>query len=198
MDTFYTFPPDKSTSPMEVYTFEEAFTPEELEIIEHQVQSIPLQDGTILTGDSTKKTISHRKSSLRWLPQDEKFGWIYHRLGQLAKIANDSLWKFDIVSMPEQIQFTEYYGDGGHYDWHTDIGSDFASIRKISVTVQLSDNNDYQGGDFEMLRGKNSDISTRKKGSAIFFPSYILHRVTPVTSGTRKSFVLWLGGKPFK
>lgn len=198
MDTLYNFPPDKSTSPMEVYTFETAFTPEELEIIERDVQTISLQDGTILSGTDTKTTQSYRKSSVRWIPQNEKFNWIYERLGKLAEIANDSLWKFDIVSMPEQIQFTEYYENGGHYDWHTDIGNDFASLRKISITVQLSENEDYEGGDFEMLRGKDINKSIRKKGSAILFPSYILHRVTPVTKGTRKSFVLWLGGKPFK
>lgn len=198
MDTPYTFPPDKSTSPMEVYTFENAFSPEELKTIERDVQSIPLQDGTILSGDDITSTESYRKSSLRWIPQNEKFSWIYERLADLTKIANDTLWKFDITSMPEQIQFTEYYEDGGHYDWHTDIGSDFASIRKISITVQLSENDDYEGGDFEMLRGSGTCKSTRKKGSAILFPSYILHRVTPVTKGTRKSFVLWLGGKPFK
>jgi len=79
-----------------------------------------------------------------------------------------------------------------------DIGKGKYSKRKISITVQLSDPDEYEGGDFEFLIGKEIIKLPRKKGCAIVFPSYFLHRVTPVTKGTRKSLVLWGSGQPFR
>jgi len=103
--------------------------------------------------------------------------------------------------MPEQIQYTEYYGTNkGHYDWHMDLGSQgFMKFRKISVTVQLSDSNEYEGGDLQIWTGGQYPMTApRGKGNVVIFPSFMMHRVTPVTSGTRKSFVLWLGGEHYK
>ena len=70
--------------------------------------------------------------------------------------------------------------------------------RKISMTVQLSDGGEYEGGDFEIMRNREPEKLPKGKGTVLVFPSYILHRVTPVTSGIRKSLVLWLGGASFK
>jgi PKHD-type hydroxylase len=66
------------------------------------------------------------------------------------------------------------------------------------MTVQLTDGTDYQGGDFEIMRGRDIEQLPKGKGTVLIFPSYLLHRVTPVTSGVRKSLVLWLGGASFK
>ena len=114
--------------------------------------------------------------------------------------ANDVLWHFELGELKEQIQYTEYYEDGGHYDFHLDVGGgDPINQRKISITVQLSDGSEYEGGDFQMLRGGiEPETLPKKKGAVIIFPSYILHRVTPVTAGTRKSLVLWIGGGSYK
>ena len=100
--------------------------------------------------------------------------------------------------MPESIQYTEYFDNGGHYDWHQDIGPGELSIRKVSVTIQLSDSDEYEGGDLEFLRGATPEQAPRGKGVAVLFPSYLLHRVTPLTGGTRRSLVLWLGGSHYK
>jgi PKHD-type hydroxylase len=114
--------------------------------------------------------------------------------------ANDELWKFDIHDVLENIQYTEYHAtDDGHYDWHQDIGPGNASLRKISLTVQLTEDSAYEGGDLEIWNGgSNSDKTPRGSGVVIIFPSYMMHRVTPVTSGIRRSLVLWVGGQHFK
>jgi PKHD-type hydroxylase len=71
-------------------------------------------------------------------------------------------------------------------------------LRKISLVVQMSDPEDYEGGSLELNTGGPIVEPTKTKGSVIIFPSYLLHRVTPVTSGLRKSLVLWAGGSSLK
>ena len=112
--------------------------------------------------------------------------------------ANDIMWKFDLSHMSEKIQYTEYYGNNeGGYEWHMDCGVDIQNQRKVSVTVQLSDSSEYEGGDLEFNIGREL-TAQRGIGTAVIFPSFYLHRVTPVTSGIRKSFVLWVGGEPYR
>lgn len=197
MKTHYNLEPDYTTNPTEFYWFEQAFTPEEINKIIRDCIKVPTQHGTIASGDNPTEIENIRKSTIRWIPQTGEYSWIYERISNLVNEAN-SIWKFDLHSMPELIQFTEYFGDGGHYDWHTDIGPHELSIRKVSVTIQLSDSNEYQGGDLEFLRGGTPEQAPRGKGVAVLFPSYLLHRVTPLTGGTRRSLVLWLGGSHFK
>ena len=116
--------------------------------------------------------------------------------------ANDALWHFDLHCLTDDIQYTEYYADkGGHYGWHQDMGPGDMSKRKISLTVQLSDPSEYEGGDLEYFRGgdpEKADKAPRGKGVVFIFPSYMMHRVTKVTKGTRRSFVLWVGGEHYK
>ena len=121
------------------------------------------------------------------------------QLQNLIKEANDTLWDFDITMMREEAQYTEYYEGGGHYGWHMDTGSGILSQRKISITVQLSDPEEYEGGDLELWFGGDEPIQAPKgKGIGVIFPSYMMHRVTPVTKGTRKSLVLWVGGSHYR
>ena len=114
--------------------------------------------------------------------------------------ANRELWDFDLISAIELIQYTEYYAsEGGHYDWHQDIGPGVGSLRKVSLTVQLSDSDEYEGGDLEIWQGGQSIVQApRGAGNVVIFPSYMMHRVKKVTKGTRKSFVLWVGGQHYK
>jgi len=125
----------------------------------------------------------------------------------LAIEANTELWNFDLHSAPESIQYTEYYAhENGHYDWHQDIGpGELPSRRKISITIQLSDSDDYEGGELQMCYGGDgkgnlvdSVTCPRGSGVSVLFPSYMLHRVSEVKKGTRKSLVLWVGGSHYK
>ena len=113
--------------------------------------------------------------------------------------ANKKTFHVDVINKSE-IQFTEYRSDeGGKYDWHHDVnwnGQDGLD-RKLSISIQLSDKTDYLGGDFE-FEEINSSMDFKGIGTIIIFPSYLRHRVTKVTSGTRRSLVAWFYGPSWK
>jgi PKHD-type hydroxylase len=181
------------------YTFERAFSREELYKIENEVALLDYQRAT--TFDSST---GDRRSNIKCIPHTKEWDWLYHKLMELANIANNEIWGFDLKSAPEAIQYTEYNSSElGKYEWHQDIGPGIASDRKISITVQLSDDNEYEGGDLCIWQGgsslnENIEYTPRSAGNVTLFPSYLVHSVKPVTKGIRKSFVLWLGGEPFK
>jgi PKHD-type hydroxylase len=102
-----------------------------------------------------------------------------------------------------EIQFTEYYGaeeGGGKYDWHVDIFWDnpMPFDRKLSVTIQLSEPSDYEGGQFEFFGMQSPGEEFRRRGSVLVFPSVFNHRVLPVTAGERLSLVTWVEGPKFR
>jgi len=135
---------------------------------------------------------------ITWLkPDDEENNWLFKKLKAMILNANKSLWNFDISYLLEPLQFTEYHGDGGHYDYHLDVGLN-VNHRKISVIVQLEDSSNYEGGDLQILRNKEPESLPRDKGAVILFPSFLLHRVPPVTSGIRRRLVCWAGSSQFR
>jgi len=164
------------------------------------------------TGDSltneTAKTFGqgdqgeNRKGSVGWLPLNESNKWIYSRLLSITEEANNSLWKFDLTGFWEDCQYTTYEAsskkNGDFYDYHLDIDGSYGVQRKISIVVQLSDQEDYEGGELELKTSKNSYVADKSKGSILLFPSFCLHKVHPVTKGKRNSLVLWVSGMPFK
>jgi len=125
---------------------------------------------------------------------------------------NYSGWNYDL-SFIESIQLTHYY-EGHFYDWHIDphtepiIRNNIPHNRKVSASVFLNDPEEYEGGEFDLeLRGpKNRESEEEErfdsfklpKGSIIVFPSHLWHRVRPVTSGVRKSLVIWCQGPCFR
>ena len=180
------------------------------------VKATHLKDGKFLSDEE-----SVRKSTVRWF-WDGDFESV---MRQAVDVANYiSGWRYDIVK-PEILQFTEYE-KGGYYSLHTDGNGChkgvrdwqttaeqqnleqtrdpqlLGTVRKLSVTVILNDN--YEGGELQFVKQAPEEaklITTEIKpevGSAIVFPSYVHHRVKPVTKGTRYSIVAWYGGPPFK
>lgn len=151
-----------------------------------------------------------RNSSVSWM-QDL---WLYEAIEPYIQQANVQMgWNFDWIAS-ESCQFT-IYKEKQYYDWHQDShakpydkpGSpEHGMIRKLSVTVSLEDGNNYDGGDLEFdLRNREDSESVilsakeaREKGSIIVFPSFVWHRVSPVTRGTRYSLVIWSIGHPFR
>ena len=183
--------------PQNYYWYKEGFSKEELDLIYNGLKDLPDQKATTLDGNQDSEV---RKSRIKWIPKTEQWEWLYHRLMDYIVEANENCWHFDLVSAPELIQYTEYHGDEeGHYAWHQDIGPDSASLRKVSVTVQLSDPSEYEGGDLQLWQGGTS-VQTCEKGAGVvfIFPSYMMHRITEVTKGVRRSFVLWVGGEHYK
>jgi PKHD-type hydroxylase len=182
------------------YWYKQGFTKEELDKIYNNVAQLPFEKATILGEDNTEAIKAIRSSSIKWIPKDQNWQWLYDKLMNMALEANNSLWHFDLISVDEKIQYTEYYDNAdGHYTWHQDIGGGSASRRKVSITVQLSDPEEYQGGDLEMWQGGEAVVKSERGAGVVFiFPSYMMHRVTKVTKGTRRSFVLWVGGQHYR
>ena len=200
MELRYSFPIDLTANQTNYYWFEKGFSPEELTEIERLVANIDFVRAQTQAEDNNLTENEYRKSNIKWLPLTQEYKWIYDKIGDMAYEANQNLYHFDLHSMPEQIQYTEYYDhEKGHYDWHMDNGYGNLSQRKISVTVQLSDTHDYEGGDLQLWPGGTYPlVAPRGKGNVVIFPSFMMHRITPVTRGTRKSFVLWLGGGHYR
>jgi PKHD-type hydroxylase len=192
--------PKKGTDSQNYYYFNPGFSNEELEKIYNGVSTLPFNNAII--GDNNIEDLQVRSSSIKWIPCSDDWSWLYEKMMNLIIEANNSLWHFDLDYLIDNIQYTEYYAEkGGHYTWHQDIGPTEMSKRKISITVQLSDTNEYEGGDLEYFKGGNPDFADkapRGKGVVFIFPSYMMHRVTKVTKGTRRSFVLWVGGDHYK
>ena len=165
---------------------------------------------TNLTKEEEKILKKTRDSNVVWLNDQ----WIYNEIIPYVKQANvDAGWNFQ-WDVSETCQFTKYRLNQ-YYHWHCDsfhspynTPNDLTKhgrIRKLSVTVSLSDPKEYKGGELEFdfyndMRKKN--IRTCKeifeKGSLVVFPSFIWHQVKPVTKGTRYSLVIWNLGYPFK
>ena len=129
---------------------------------------------------------------------NEKTSWLYDLLFPLVIEANKS-FQFDIDFVTDSIHYVIYPENGGHLDWHMDVGYMGVNRRKLAMTVQLSDPSEYEGGDFEIwFGGKRPQVVPRKKGDVIIFPTFLMHRVKPVTRGQRKCLVFWTGGRPFR
>jgi PKHD-type hydroxylase len=141
---------------------------------------------------------NYRRSEIRWIEHNSESDWIYEKLANIAVAASRDFLRVNITGFEEPLQFTQYLGskeNGGHYDWHIDYGSDALSVRKLSLVTLLSDETKFVGGELHMYG--SGKIEQLKRGSVVCFPSYRLHKVTPVTEGVRYSLVAWVSGPPW-
>lgn len=138
-----------------------------------------------------------RQSSVMGLHNDPEYKWVYDRLASVAVQCNNERFWFDLLGFYENLQLTRY-SEGDFFEWHLDFGSGESSMRKLSVTVQLSDPSEYEGGDLQFMINQKIVTAPREKGTAIIFPSFIMHRVTPITKGVRQSIVGWVSGPPYR
>lgn len=139
-----------------------------------------------------------RITDLAWIEHKPETQAFYDRLSQIVLRLNTDFYRFALTGL-ENLQYTVYDGrQGGHYDWHIDFGHKNFKPRKISLSVQLSDPADYDGGELQFQIESQPVSAPRGRGAVIAFPSFFLHRVTPVTRGVRKSLVLWATGPDFR
>jgi len=124
---------------------------------------------------------------------------LYRDLFLLGEETNRNHFDFDIDHVSDLLHHVIYPEDSGHLTWHTDIGGKTVNCRKLAMTVQLSDPEEYEGGKFQIWTGgEEYNTLDLKKGDVCVFPAYLLHRVTPVTKGQRKVLVFWIGGRHFR
>jgi PKHD-type hydroxylase len=183
-----------------VETTQPIFTPEQCKMIINAGRAEPRNNAEVGNDKDNKKTqvnTKTRTSHISWIPFS-KMTDMYKDIDKIMQATNRNHFGFDGMTINEMAQYTEY-PEGGFYDWHVDNDINFTHeppVRKISMTCLLSPENEFEGGDLELMsEGKVAKI---KQGQAIFFASFIRHRVKPVTRGRRQSLVMWFGGTPFK
>ena len=173
--------------------FPSAFSDNQINKILEIVSNQSLLDASTFSYKTPSDKI--RKSKICWLSED----WIKNLLWEYILKINSNAFKIEVENNAE-VQFTEYrFDENGHYDWHHDVNwnGQVDIDRKISLTVQLSNENEYDGGDFE-FEELETNANFKLKGTIIIFPSYLRHRVTPITSGVRKSLVAWFSGPQWR
>lgn len=183
----------KQDFPHEWCWWDNAFTPLELDAIIRIGERIEMSKGTTGGGDSA----AIRDSYVSWLFPNEITNWVFERLANVVLNANQQFYQFDLDGFFQGFQFTKYTAPGQHYTWHVDRGYGMG-VRKLSLSLLLSDPDTYEGGDLELKFGEEVQQAPRKRGIITLFPSWSLHRVTPVTEGIRYSLVAWVSGPPFK
>jgi PKHD-type hydroxylase len=157
----------------------------------------PLREGALVGGIADGRI---RRAGLVWVDDLTDAGWVMDRMIGLVAQANREAFGFDLTDFAESAQVARYGAEAqGHFDWHTDIGAGaLAARRKVTVVVQLSDPGSYEGGALELRPDGHVITAPRALGHATVFPSFVLHRVTPVTIGVRWSLTLWVHGPAFR
>ena len=183
-----------------VETTQPIFTPEQCQDIINAGRSEPRNDAGVGSNTGIKGGVvdtKTRTSHISWI-SFKKMQPMYKKIEKVMKATNGNHFGFDGMQITEMAQYTEY-PEGGFYEWHVDNDVNCQHeppVRKISMTCLLSPENEFEGGDLELqAEGK---VAKLKQGHAIFFASFIRHRVKPVIRGNRKSLVMWFGGIPFK
>lgn len=193
--------PTTDISDVDFVTWQNAFTPEELDALDSYATAMLPVEKAVISGLSKEEEYEAiRKSKTGWLALTPETTWVYDRLAYVARLANAQYWRFDLGGFVEDFQYTVYDEPDDHYSWHMDTVKQVAgkTPRKLSMVLQLSDPADYAGGDLQIKGGPTDTTVQRERGLITIFPSYMLHRVTPLESGVRKSLVVWISGPPFK
>ena len=183
-----------------VETTRPIFTPKQCQMVIEAGRLEPKQDAQVGNDKGIKEGVldtKPRTSHISWIPF-KKMEDMYKDIENIMKTINGNHFGFDGMTLTEQAQYTEY-PEGGFYDWHVDNDVNMQHeppVRKISMTCLLSHESEFEGGDLELM--SEGKIAKLKQGHAIFFASFIRHRVTPVIRGKRNSLVMWFGGTPFK
>ena len=175
------------------------FTPEQCKLIIQAGHRQKPEQAKVGGGKGGKEDTKKRVTTISWIPF-AKMPEMYKVIENQLSIVNLNHFMFDGVRLTEPAQFTEY-PKRGFYDWHMDLNpfgqTGEHPIRKISMTCLLSDPSEFTGGDLAFDdTGKNKVVL--KQGQAVFFASFMRHRVEPVKKGIRRSLVMWFVGPPFK
>ena len=175
--------------------WDEVFTDTDLKAIFDITKDAPFEEG--MAGGKLDKNL--RVANIKWIHNLSLKNILINRFHS----ANRKNFAYDICYYLDDVQYTEYDAKSkGFYDWHVDckLFENEPFTRKLSFVCMLSDDSDYVGGVLELQNPENQDIIKfkLKKNNALVFPSFVKHRVTPVTKGKRISLVSWMEGMPWK
>ena len=181
-----------------VESIDPIFTPKQCQMVIDKGMSLKKETAAVGMG-SPKSGVDPEKriTTISWIPFKD-MPEMYRDIEATMLKANNNHFGFEGMRLTEPAQFTHYL-TGGFYEWHMDndvAGKHQPPVRKISMTLLLSDPSTFEGGELEIMsKGKTAKL---KQGQAMFFASWLQHRVKPVTRGERKSLVMWFGGPSFK
>jgi len=168
-----------------------AFSKEECQTIINIAKDKGLIQGT------TRGQTDARDSKIAWLYAVDNIDWVFRRVTDITLNLNERFFKFDLFGLNEGFQFTNYESPSGKYGKHVDRGIN-TPVRKLSISIQLTNSEDYEGGELYLYDDDKGTLMDKSQGTLIIFPSYVLHEVMPVTKGERNSLVTWVTGKQFK
>jgi PKHD-type hydroxylase len=202
MELLPSFTKKITSNHMGFYYFKEVFDDQKIKVLEDMVYAnysfSKGRTGVAELGTDTDSYDTNNRD-IAYIRPATYSKWLYDLLGPLAQEANESMFHFDLRYVTDPIHYVIYPEDGGHLDWHMDIGAYAVNQRKLAMTVQLSESSDYEGGEFQIWNGGKEPLTLpREKGDVIIFPTFLMHRVTPITRGQRKVLVFWTGGDQFR
>lgn len=171
--------------------WEEAFSKEECEKIVKYANN-----RSLITATTLGKT-DIRKSEVSWLPVNQETAWIFKRITDIVVNLNSRFFNFDIHGISEGLQYTSYKAPGDKYGKHIDRATGMV-IRKLTVSIQLTDPKKYEGGELCLYDEDHPNIMSKEQGFLSLFPSYVLHEAKPVTKGERSALVTWITGPQFR
>ena len=187
---------------MESYAYWENFlTEDEVRFLAyHQSFQSPHTATVGGQSDSNGVNLNVRRTNVGWVNFSPEHQHIWHKIANAFSKVNSQFFHINITGLYEEMQLTEYSSSfEGHYGWHIDGNiADCNVPRKLSMVLMLSDPSEFEGGELQVNPGGGEVTLEMKQGRAWFFPSYVLHRVKPVTKGVRKSAVVWAGGEQWK
>lgn len=139
---------------------------------------------------------SRRVTDIIWQSPMQPLGCIARTYIEAAN--NSAGWGF-LLNGQEDTQLSRYKSENkGHYDWHMDAFPPKDGVqRKLSCVILLNVPSEFEGGELQLKTSEGENLLT-KQGSIIVFPSFMEHKVTPVTKGVRYTAVTWAIGPSFK
>jgi len=176
------------------------FSKDELDAMVRLGDGLALEKAELSVGAAGYERI--RSTKVAWFPREARTENLYQRMEEAVLHINERYFRFDLSGLAN-FQYAVYGGpEGGHFDWHKDYGRDPSDPqqepRKVTISLQLSGPDDYEGCELQVRAGNKIDVAPKERGTLIAFPANVLHQVTPIRSGLRRSLVVWAVGPEFR
>lgn len=205
-NTIHNNPKDKRKSTYPYVVWDNGFSEEEINQLNNLEKTLSFEESKIFANKSLTENNDIRRSKINFFSKNNETSWIFERFNNIIKNINDNFYGFDLNGY-EKIQYTVYDSENeGTYDWHMDtfLGKNInetEDTRKLTVILLMAESGlDFVGGDLFINIGTEEKALPvpLHKGRIVAFPSFLIHKVTPVLRGIRKSLVIWVEGPKFK